>query len=86
VTHVENIVIQFPLQAQSSRIAVRAEKVSRYGAEDDSLGVGNDCDASGDRVTIHEGRNVDDPVLLDFCRGASVPDVAAGGEPLHEKS
>ncbi len=67
-------------QSQSSKLAIRAEVVRKFGSEDRSLGLWSDCDALGDRVSVHDGRSAADPVLIEFCRGAALlPEVAASG-------
>ena len=58
---------------------IRAEVVRKYGSEERGPGLFSDCDALGDRVSVHDGRSASDPVLVEFCRGAAVPEVVASG-------
>ena len=51
-------------QPWSARLAVLAQRVSKYGSEDVSLGLWSDCDSVGDSVTVHDGPDADAPALI----------------------
>ena len=72
----------------AARLWLLGQEVEKYGRIDPTLGLGAECSAVGDSVTLYDGpgplAGVAHPpaVLLQFCRGGSVPLVVSSGPDM----
>ncbi len=60
--------------------------MEKYGRIDPTLGLGPECSAVGDSVTLYDGLGLPGapapPPLLHFCRGGAMPLVVSSGPDL----